>query len=107
MTPILPIPAEARGAVRTFKAKLRRADIRFQAKFESLEAHRAASRWANCGSLGRARPRTWLHEDQVQDHRVWLTDAGAGNPWATGPLAPFPLRTLRIEGGALVSRKMA
>lgn len=240
---LLPIPAEARGAVRVFKTKLRRADLRFQTKFESLEAHRAANRWANCGTLGRARalrdlrrlfgptdchvaetpvwahlrpreaviltpgdpgqtqdavvveyvtidkdgdletglwtlevpehallraaqrfrgldlraaildahrnllavrqdplplgdvlvragpgafvgqmvygtevkkmdlmvyfrPRTWLHEDQIQDHRIWLTDTGDGAPWVTGPLAPYPLRSLRIEGGALVSRKV-
>lgn len=54
MTP-LPISAEARGAVRTFKANLRRADARFQAKFESLDANRAAERYTNCGAMGRAR----------------------------------------------------
>ena len=50
-----PIPAEARGAVRALKAKLRRADARFNQRFESLEANRAASRWAKAGSLGRLR----------------------------------------------------
>lgn len=241
MMPDLPITAEARGAVRVFKANLRRADVRFQAKFESLEASREAARWANCGSLGRARalrnlrrlfgpqdchvqdrpvwahlrprdaviltpndpgqaqdavvveyvtitgdgdletglwtlevpdhallrcaqrfreinlrdaildahrnllaircdplptgdvligagpgafvgqmiygqevkggvvvyfrPRTWLHEDQIQDHRVWLTDAGPGAPWADGPLTPFPLREITVEGSSLSVRK--
>ena len=51
----LPISAEARGAVRAFKAQLARADRRFAARFESAEASREAARWASCNTKGRAR----------------------------------------------------
>jgi len=241
MTP-LPITAEARGVVRLFKARLRHYDLRFQARFESIEANREANRWANCGTLGRQRalmklrrrfgptdrhlqdrpvwahlrprdavivhpqdagqtqpavvleyltvdknadmetglwtlevpdhallraaqrcrgidlraaimeahrellaarcdplpkrgedvyvragpgafvgqmiygqevkgglvvyfrPRTWLHEDQLNGDQRPLTSGGAGEPWGTGPLLPFPLREITVEGQSMIVR---
>lgn len=71
------IPAEARGAVRTFKTSLRRADARFQAHFESREASREAARYSECGALGRLRAlrklqrRFGVQDRTVDDAPVW------------------------------------
>lgn len=55
MKPADPISAEARGAVRVFKAMLAREARAFETAFRSRVIERNAERYARCGPVGRSR----------------------------------------------------